>query len=397
MSAPPPPLAACDPEGLTVLEAVQSGYRALPVFAKTIGRAPEGGYAIADYDKAYLCRFHLRRWDGLSAMEVTLKGLAGRPHHCIVRGAPVAGLDLARPQRRLLHPTEDGAAPTLQDVPRCWCALDFDQSAPVADFDWRADPRRALELLLARDLPAPFQGVDCVASFTSGHGFKRSSRWRAFFLLDRAFGNRELRAIVERINKGSRVILDPALCSAAQPHYTASPVFRDGVLDPLQNGRVFTFVMERRRASLRPVPVSDPSSPPPRPFTGKFPTAVIRILDGMKTGNTFHQQWIRAFAIWFAAFGPDVDPVPLMLAVNDVLRNHAVPLRGEGYREQAWRQMSEFAVALRRRERRARDADAALSSGANDGLTPEQFAVLVKFSQEEAARQQAANDRCPGR
>ncbi|MCX7365783.1 MAG: hypothetical protein NTV97_28715 [Alphaproteobacteria bacterium] len=390
-------MSTTDPDGLTVLEAVASGRHRRPLLAKAVGRDPAGAIRIHGYDKGFLFKFHVRHWPHLAAMAFTLHGLAGKPHHGIVRGAPVDGLDLARPHRRLIHPAEDGTDATLQDVPRNWCALDLDQSPPLgsgttgsASLDWRANPRGALEMLLERDPPECFRDVDCVASFSASQGFKPTMRWRAFYLLDKPIGSKALRAVIERFNKTGGIPSDPALASAAQPHYTAGPVFREGVEDPLPGGRVFTFERGSRRVVLPAVPAPSPPNAV-RSFDGKFPIAVVRVLDEMKTGDAFHQQWIKAFAIWFAAFGPDVDPVPLILAVDDVLRNHAVPLRGEGYREQAWRQMSEFAVALRRREQRARDA-AALSSRVNDGLTPEQFAALERFSRKEGARQRATTN-----
>ena len=167
-----------DPSGLTVLEAVASGNRR-PMMAKVISRDRGGPIHIAAHDSGSQYNFHLRRWGDLGAIATTLIGLDRRPYHCLVRGAPVDGLDLSLPHRRLIYPAEDGADATLQDVPRIWCALDFDKSRPLAGVDWHSAPQRALEFLLERDVPECFRDVDCVASFTSSQGFKEEMRRRA--------------------------------------------------------------------------------------------------------------------------------------------------------------------------------------------------------------------------
>ncbi len=380
-----------DPSGLTVLEAVASGYRDRPMMAKAISRDRDGAIHIAAYGSGYQYNFHLRRWADLAAMMTTLQGLERRPYHCLVRGAPVDGLDLSLPHRRLIYPAEDGTDATLQDVPRIWCALDFDKSRPLAGVDWHSDPQRALELLLERDVPECFRNVDCVASFTSSQGFKEEMRWRAFFLVDQPIGGKPLKAILEQFNKAGGVEIDLALAGAGQPHYTASPIFRNGVEDPLPDGRVFVIERSRRRVVL-PAIVTPPAGGPTavRRFTGKFPAPIIALLDKMKRGESFHQEWTSAIAIWIAAFGPDVDPLPLILAIDDILRDVAVPLRGQRYRDQAWRQMPVFAVQLANRERLAIAADKAVANPPNiDWDNPEKFAMLLKCSQEETARQQA--------
>ena len=123
------------------------------------------------------------------------------PTAFIVRGEPLPDLDLSRPIRRLKHDREDAAA-TFRDKD--------------GGLHW---------------VPDEFQEVSFHWQFSSSAGIGDSNKVSAhlWFWLNRPVTNAELKAWA----KQSNLPVDTALFSAVQPHYTAAPIFDDGLVDPL--------------------------------------------------------------------------------------------------------------------------------------------------------------------
>jgi hypothetical protein len=153
-----------------------------------------------------------------------LERMQARRRFCLVRGA-IADAARVRGVRRLLHPArETGEAQTLRDVPRAWVALDVDGVARPAGIDPR-DLERCARHVLAL-LPPAFHGARCVVQATAGHGIKPGARLRLWFWLSRPTLGNELAAWL------SSCPVDPASFRAAQPIFTAAPIF-EGRADPL--------------------------------------------------------------------------------------------------------------------------------------------------------------------
>ncbi|MGG5890183.1 hypothetical protein ACLF3G_23990 [Falsiroseomonas sp. HC035] len=174
--------------------------------------------------------------DDLAAL---LRGLVPRRDCCIVRGAVI---DPRRScgVRRLSHPDpETGEAPTLREVARRWVALDVD-SVPLLP---GTDPHdlAACARSVAPMLPAGFHRRRVVVQATASHGIKPGARLRLWYWYSRPMTSAENKALFA----GSPV--DRSLFSAAQPHYTAAPIF-DGWADPLPH----------RLAVVDGVPLVDP-------------------------------------------------------------------------------------------------------------------------------------------
>ncbi len=185
----------------------------------------------------------------LAALEDILRDHLTQPRRCIVRGEPI---DPSRTNgvRRLVHPDpETGEAPTLREVPRRWVAIDLDSVPVPAGTDLR-DLAACARAVMPR-LPRPFWDVSCVVNATASHGIKPGARLRLWFWLSRPTTGAELREWF----KASRV--DPATFRAAQPIYTAAPIFV-GCADPLPERLALVpgagpVVMVPAPAMLRPV------------------------------------------------------------------------------------------------------------------------------------------------
>jgi hypothetical protein len=195
----------------------------------------------------------------LPALAELLQSLASRHDTCVLRGA-VRHAARSFGVRRLLHSDPaSGDAPTLVEVSRKWLALDLDRLLLP-----RGTDPRDLELCghLARaSLPAVFQTACCIVVATAGHGFKDGASLRLWFLLDRALSGAECKRWLRDAP------VDLSIFGAAQPIYTAAPLFR-GMADPLPV-RLVTLDGMARVAPPSPTALAPP------------PLRALRALDAM--------------------------------------------------------------------------------------------------------------------
>lgn len=197
----------------------------------------------------------LRNFEALAAL---LDHLQPRRDAAVVRGA-VADPTRTVGVRRLLHPDpETGDAPTLREAPRRWAALDVDgQPLPRG-----CDPRDlgACAAAVLQALPPTFRGAELVVQATAGHGVKPGARLRLWFWLSRPTGGAELKEWLRGVP------VDRAVFGAAQPIFTAAPLFAGGGADHLPRRLL------RMNAGYGAVPVPPPLAllpaprllPPPR-------------------------------------------------------------------------------------------------------------------------------------
>jgi hypothetical protein len=155
----------------------------------------------------------------LDALHELLVCLQSRPDCAVVFGGI---LDRSRVQcvRRLAYPDpENGDEPTLIPIPHRWCALDLDkvprpENLPAFDL-------LACALFAIRCLPISFHGVRCIVQATASHGIKPGCRLRLWYWLNRLTTGDELAYWLQDVP------LDLCTFRAAQPIYTASPIFID--------------------------------------------------------------------------------------------------------------------------------------------------------------------------
>jgi hypothetical protein len=183
------------------------------------------GAEIVGYDAARTIDLSAVAIDGLAALGPLLTGLLRRPDCAVVRGA-IADPARTRGVRRLLHPDLDtGDMATLRDVPRQWLALDIDGLPRPDDIEAGNLPECARVAIAG--LPAAFQGARCIVQATASHGFAPGVRLRLWYWLSRPMSGAELRHWLRAAP------VDHSVFGAAQPIYTAAPIFADGARDPL--------------------------------------------------------------------------------------------------------------------------------------------------------------------
>jgi hypothetical protein len=177
-----------------------------------------------------------RRVEGLRDLARLLHQLQHQPRACVVRGAIRPGADPDDLLRRL-----HGEGAGLVDVPRQWLAFDVD-GLWWHEVGPQPDPQdlHAQAELVRRALPPACQDVGAVFQWSSRHG--RGGAQRAFchvwVWLSQPLSGQAARAMIGAWRDEGRPWLDPALCSGAQIHYTASPLFEGKEQDPLPGGRV---------------------------------------------------------------------------------------------------------------------------------------------------------------
>ncbi len=212
---------------------------------------PDG--MIQAYDAARTVDLVEERIPDLAAVECLLRDLMGRRDCCIVRGA-ITDPYCTRGVRRLLYPDrETGDAPTLRDEPRHWLALDIDSIARPVGI--AATNLAACATVAIEALPGPFRDVRCIIQATAGHGIKPCLRLRLWYWLSRPTSGAELRRWLRPAP------VDHSVFGAAQPIYTAAPIFLDGARDPLPD-RIATLPGMTEAVT---VPAASAPMPPRRP------------------------------------------------------------------------------------------------------------------------------------
>lgn len=230
------------------------------------------GSEVVGYDSARIFDFHTVRLTSLTDVHALLNDLAGCTDCALVRGE-VVNPEGARGVRRLLHDDVDtGEVATLREVPRRWVALDLDGLPLPAGtnlYDLAACARAVLP-----SLPAAFLRAATVVQATASHGIKPGARLRLWHWLSRPATGAELKLWLDKAP------VDRSVFGAAQPIYTALPVFTAGTADPMPH-RLLLLPGERDvvevppAATLASVRRAAPALPPERRDGSRYATAAL--------------------------------------------------------------------------------------------------------------------------
>ena len=163
------------------------------------------------------------RFGTLEDIHTLVAGDFGAPVYCLIRGAPLAHVDLERTRRRRLD--RNGEPATMVDVPRAWVAIDFEAEAPEFLLPSLQDRGDCAEYVVSL-LPAQFRGAGFVFAFSSSHlvGPENANklRCRLFFLVNRPLLGAEVYNWLSEV-KGA----DHAFWRPVQELYVAPPTFVD--------------------------------------------------------------------------------------------------------------------------------------------------------------------------
>jgi hypothetical protein len=210
---------------------------------RRLAKLIRGDGTIVDYDRVRTVDLtEVPIWD-LTMLARSLCCLLGELSCCVVRGAIIDPTRTRGVRRLLRRDPATGDEPTLRDVPRQWLALDLDSVDRAPEVPASDLARCAAGVI--RLLPPSFHGVRCIVQATAGHGIKPGSRLRLWFWLSRPTTGNECKRWL------SDTPADGSVFGAAQPIYTAAPMFEPGLSDHLPS-RVVELGARRWSRCLRP-------------------------------------------------------------------------------------------------------------------------------------------------
>ena len=228
------------------------------------------GGAIEGYDLARMVSLHHREVPDLAALHDLLRVLLHRPDCCAVRGAIRDPARAARVRRLLHDDAATGDAASLAEAPRHWLALDMD-AVPLPP-DLAPADLAGCAAVAVKLLPPAFTGAACIVQATASHGIKPGARLRLWFWCDRALSGAECKRWL------GKVPVDHSVFGAAQPIYTAAPVFADGAAEHLPCRLLalpgHATVATPDTATLAPPPRMPPA-PPPAHAGGAYALAAL--------------------------------------------------------------------------------------------------------------------------
>ena len=151
-------------------------------------------------------------------MAATLSALHGKPRSCIIRGR-FTGQDLTNTVRQ---------KDVFTDTEHHWLLIDVDKYQPL-EVDPVTEPVESIEQYIHEHLPQEFHETSYhwQLSNSAGHPTKQGLRAHLWFWSETPHTSATLRAWADGLT------VDRSLFDEIQIHYTAAPVFDEGVADPV--------------------------------------------------------------------------------------------------------------------------------------------------------------------
>ena len=205
------------------------------------------------YPRTHTYRFHTFDVADLQSLMSLLTEYSKPGITAGVRGAIRDKVDLTQPQRRTHRTSYDGEEIVLEDTPRNWIMLDFDdvqfQSLyKIGSLDY-------IKEFIVANLPREFQGCEIGYQYSASSGLvfnddkikigfdpqSSTAKLHLWVWTDEPFTSSDIKAIFK--DQYQSLNVDLAVFSPSQPHFISDPVFEGN--DPISNrwgyiaGRVF--------------------------------------------------------------------------------------------------------------------------------------------------------------
>jgi hypothetical protein len=148
----------------------------------------------------------------------------------------------------------------LSEVSRQLQMLDLDGVRLPEDMSVVVDPEACVKWAVDHLLPSEFAEASFIYQLSASAGLTKLDNElnvHLWLFTNREYGNQETRTWAKWWNaKQQRKIVDPALFTEVQPHYTNEPELLEGLIDPLA-GRRLALIRRRRRAVKLCMPTAD--------------------------------------------------------------------------------------------------------------------------------------------
>jgi hypothetical protein len=132
--------------------------------------------------------------------------------------------------------------------------LDLDEVSLPDGMSVVSDPETCVKWAVDHLLPPEFGDVSFVYQLSSSAGLTKLENElnvHLWFITEKIYSNDNLRAWGRWWNAKQQLkIIDPALFTAVQPHYTSAPELLDGLIDPLAGGRLGLVYRPERTVCL---------------------------------------------------------------------------------------------------------------------------------------------------
>ena len=177
------------------------------------------------YDRVWLWMFHPKDYADHEAFAEALRKAAPMPKLALIRGAPIAGLDLKLPHRRLSAAGRKGR--TIDDIDRNWAVFDIDGALVPTPFGDPDQLRAAAEWFRDNRLPPEFRDVKMIVAATASTGRRGPDKLHArlFVRVSYSLSNKDYKAYTRGVADKLGLELDASVCQSGQIIYTARPVF----------------------------------------------------------------------------------------------------------------------------------------------------------------------------
>ena len=186
---------------------------------------------ISAYGDAKFFTLSTKTVASLVELSLQLTYLERQPRHCLIRGRYVGDeLATSRDGEAYQAGKVRRALAYFEDQPLHTVLIDIDGFEPLGA-DALEDPLAAIEEFISTSLPAEFQGAGYhwQLSNSAGHESKADKlHAHLWFWLEHALTSAQLKAWA----KATALAADLALFNPVQVHYTAAPVFEQGIVNP---------------------------------------------------------------------------------------------------------------------------------------------------------------------
>lgn len=186
---------------------------------------------ILSYNQAKYFEIDTVGVENLHDLSRLLSKLEVDPQSCIIRGQYIGEEKAQHIDNEHRSGKVRRIGKLFEDVPRHWLMIEIDQYEPSCDpID---NPVEAIEEFIENELPECFFGISFhwQLSNRAGHPSKKGElRVHLWFWLESSYTSKQLKAWA----KNNNLKIDSSVFHVVQIHYTAAPVFEEGVADPVQ-------------------------------------------------------------------------------------------------------------------------------------------------------------------
>ncbi|MDA9982671.1 hypothetical protein N9H39_08040 [Gammaproteobacteria bacterium] len=173
--------------------------------------------------------------DSIFSLSECLLDLEKKQHSLVIRGELIPGMDLSGPVTRTSYdiPSKGQKAYFRSAQGVQWICIDVDKMALPKEMDVNKHSEKVIRYIIKK-LPKYFHDVTCHWQFSASAGvFKNGTvSLHLWFWLSRPVSDHEAKEWAMSV-KEKESIIDISLYNPVQAHYTAAPIFKDGIDDPM--------------------------------------------------------------------------------------------------------------------------------------------------------------------